>query len=323
MKIGIDLGGTKIEGILLDDAGEVLFKKRVPTPQQDYSKTLLAIKETVGFLEHQVGPASVGIGTPGARSESSGLMKNCNSTCLNGQPFLEDVSEILARPVRIANDADCFTLSESVDGAAKDDAVVFGVIIGTGVGGGVAVNQRLLSGANRITGEWGHNPMPRFMCDGAVAVSLPANGYLERGRPCYCGKQNCIETFLSGPSFQRNYQRCCAEQSGDEYFPEENCSAEEGRSAEEIVALAEKGDLLARSTLAAYFNYLAMGLAGVINVLDPNVIVLGGGMSNIAGLVEGVTQILPRYVFSDQVLTRLTCAKYGDSSGVRGAAWLW
>jgi len=303
MRIGVDLGGTKIEGVILDSVGNTLFKKRIPTPQNNYAQTLRDIKSLVDFLQGQVDEiATVGIGTPGARSELNGRMKNCNSTCLNGQDFLGDVSEILDQRVRIANDADCFTLSEAVDGAAKNDVIVLGVIIGTGVGGGVSVNRALLQGPNSIAGEWGHNPLPGFL-------AAPRSSTLNRtdDRPCYCGKFNCVETFLSGPGFQKDYRA----RSGDDCLPAE------------IVGLAQQGHVQAQASLTHYFDYLAMGLAAVINVIDPHVIVLGGGMSNIDGLVPEVTQLLPRYVFSDQVLTRVTLAKYGDSSGVRGAAWLW
>ena len=296
MLAGIDLGGTKIEGILLDEDGQVLFRRRVATPAGDYGATLDAIAALHRTLEEQAGALlPLGIGTPGSVSPATGLMRNANSTCLNGQPLLADLKRKLERPVRMANDADCFTLSEAVDGAGKGAEIVFGVILGTGTGGGIAVEGRLLDGPNAVAGEWGHNPLP-----------WPAETELP-GPPCYCGKRGCIETFLSGPGLARDHQQ----HTGQEL------------DAREIVALAEKGDAAAEATLQRYESRLARGLASIINVLDPHVIVLGGGLSAIDRLYTKVPGLWKQHVFSDTVTTRLRPPEYGDSSGVRGAAWLW
>jgi predicted NBD/HSP70 family sugar kinase len=296
MRIGIDLGGTKIEAALLDGRGRIRLRRRVPTPRADYAATLAAIAGLVRLLEAAAGRRllPVGVGHPGAFSAETGSIKNANSTCLIGKPFDKDLREALGRPVKLANDADCLALSEAVDGAAAGAEVVFGVILGTGVGGGVVVRGRLLQGPNGIAGEWGHNPLPS-----------PRND--ERPGPlCYCGRRGCIETFLCGPALERDYQRRA------------------GRivSAARVAELASRGEGRAKEVIACYEDRLARALAVVINIIDPHVIVLGGGVSNIARLYRNVPRLWRKPVFSDRVRTRLVRAKHGDSSGVRGAAWL-
>lgn len=296
MRIGVDLGGTKIEGIALADNGEVLERRRVMTPQGDYQATLMAVVSLVEGIEAHLGEeGTVGVGIPGAISPASGLVKNANSTCLIGQPLHLDLSEALGREVRLANDANCFAMSEATDGAAAGAEVVFGVIVGTGTGGGVVVNGHLLTGPNAIAGEWGHNALPW-----PLAEELP-------GPDCYCGKQGCIETWLSGPGLERDYAR----HSGT------------ALRAEKIAPLAAGGDAVAEAALSRYEHRMARALAMVINLLDPDVIVLGGGISNIERLYRNVSAIWGDYVFSDTVATRLLPPSHGDSSGVRGAAWLW
>jgi len=293
---GVDLGGTKIEGVLLDDAGAVRFRRRVPTPAGDYAATLEAIAALHEELEKEAGARlPLGLGTPGSPSPATRLMRNANSTCLNGRPLHEDLRRRLRRPLRIANDADCFTLSEAVDGAGAGAGVVFGVILGTGTGGGVAVQGKLLQGVNAVTGEWGHNPLPWPRSD-----ELP-------GPACYCGRRGCIETYLSGPGMENDHQR----------------RAGEILTAREIASRAEAGEMRAIATLRRYEERLARGLASIINVLDPEVIVLGGGLSAIGRLYENVPRLWREHVFSDTVATRLLPPLHGDSSGVRGAAWLW
>ena len=299
MRIGIDLGGTKIEGIVLDGGREVA-RRRVTTPRDDYEGTLVAIASVVADLERTAGTrGTVGVGIPGTLSPDTDLVKNANSTWLLGQPLRADLERRLAREVRIANDANCFAVSEAADGAAAGAAVVFGVIVGTGTGAGICVNGRLLTGPNGIAGEWGHNPLPWPTADESPGPS------------CYCGKSGCIETFLSGPGMQRDYER----RSGRR------------EPAPAIVAHAGAGDPVAMQTLDRYEGRMARALAAVINVLDPDVIVLGGGMSNIERLYEHVPGRWRDHVFSAGttavVRTRLVRAKHGDSSGVRGAAWLW
>ncbi len=295
MRIGIDLGGTKIEGIALGDAGDVLARRRVATPRR-YDGTVAAIVDLVAALEREVSArGTVGVGIPGAVTPSTGLVKNANSAWLIGQPLIRDLEIRLDRPVRVMNDADCFALSEATDGAAVGAESVFGVILGTGVGGGIVVHGRCLQGPNLITGEWGHNPLP-----------WPDADELD-GPSCYCGKHGCIESWLSGPGFERDHARRSGIAAG----------------AREIVAAAEAGDASARASLDRYHDRLARALATVINVLDPWVVVLGGGMSNIPGLADAVSDRLPSWVFSDQVETRVVRHVHGDSSGVRGAAWLW
>jgi fructokinase len=296
MRIGIDLGGTKIEGIALDADGQTLFRHRVPAPRDSYEQTLDAIARLVAEIETRTArTGTVGIGTPGAISPATGLLKNSNSTWLNGQPIGEDLPRVLGRPVRLANDANCFALSEATDGAAAGAPVVFGVIIGTGTGAGIVANGRVLVGPNAIAGEWGHNPMP-----------APRDAEWP-GPRCYCGRTGCVELFLSGPGLSRDY----AEHGGDSL------------SAAQIAARAGAGDALAEASLVRYEDRLARSLAGVINILDPDVIVLGGGMSNLDRLLANVPKMWGAYIFSDAVATRLVRAVHGDSSGVRGAAWLW
>ncbi len=295
LRLGIDLGGTKIEGLVLDGEGTELVRERVATPAGDYPATLQTLADLVGRLEARVGcRCRVGIGMPGAFSRVTGRVKNSNSVCLNGQPLRQDLETLLQRPLRFANDADCFTLSEATDGAARHAAVVFGVILGTGTGGGICVDGKLLAGPNAITGEWGHNPLPWPQAD-----ELP-------GRACYCGKPGCIETWLSGPGLEQDYR--------------ENSARD--LAAPAIIEAAGSGDVVAQATVDRYVDRLARALAGVINILDPDSIVLGGGLSNTALLYAAVPARWGRYVFSDSVETRLVPAKYGDSSGVRGAAWL-
>lgn len=296
IRLGIDLGGTKIELIALAQEGGELWRKRVPTPQGSYAGTLDAMVSLVREAERALSAqGTVGIGTPGAISPASGLMKNSNSVCLNGRPLKEDIEVLLDRPVRIANDANCFALSEATDGAAAGAEVVFGVIIGTGCGGGVVVRGHVLGGPNAIAGEWGHNPLPW-----PQAKELP-------GPACYCGKRGCIETWLSGPGLARDVHE----------------TSDLRLQPVEILHRAEMGDGVCDAALQRYEDRLARGLAQVINVLDPEVIVLGGGLSNMVRLYANVPQLWGRYVFSDVVQTRLVPAQYGDSSGVRGAAWLW
>jgi fructokinase len=296
LRVGVDLGGTKIEIIALDERGRELLRRRVPTPAADYAGTLAAVLHLVASAERELGAmGTVGIGAPGAISRATGLVKNANSTCLNGRPLKQDLEALLGREVRIANDADCFALSEAIDGAASDAQVVFGAILGTGVGGGIVVSGRVLVGANAIAGEWGHNPLP---LPGGQDLPLPN---------CYCGRQGCIETYLSGPGMAALH----AAATGAVLSPPE------------IVAQAAAGDEAAERTLQRYEDRLARSLANAINILDPDVIVLGGGMSNIERLYAGVPRLWQRYVFSDRVDTKLVRHQHGDSGGVRGAAWLW
>ncbi|HXQ51449.1 MAG TPA: ROK family protein [Stellaceae bacterium] len=291
MRIGIDLGGTKIEGAALERGGSLVLRRRVPTPAQDYPATILAVRDLVLGIEQELGQSgSVGIGMPGALSPATGLVKNSNSTCLNGKPFDRDVMAALGREVRFANDANCFALSEASDGAGKGARTVFGVILGTGVGGGIVRDGGVIEGANAIAGEWGHSPLP-----------WPADD--ERPGPlCYCGRRGCIESFLSGPALAR-------EGGAD--------------SAETVAGQAEAGDPGAAAVLARYEDRLARSLATVINLLDPDVIVLGGGLGHMERLYPRVPALWTPYVFSDVVVTRLVPPAWGDSSGVRGAAWLW
>jgi fructokinase len=295
MRIGIDLGGTKIEAIAIDGGNELL-RRRVSAPRDDYAATVAAVRDLVIGIERDLGATgTVGVGIPGAISGVTGLVKNANSTWLIGHPLDRDLERALGRDVRLMNDANCFALSEATDGAAQGAHTVFGVILGTGTGGGIVVNGRVLEGRHRIAGEWGHNPLP-WMQDG------------ERpGPPCYCGRAGCIETFLSGPGLSATYASIA------------------GRRAEaaEIATLAESGDTAADSALGIYETRLARALANVINVLDPDVIVLGGGLSNIARLYRRVPPLLKPFVFSDSADTPIVSARHGDSSGVRGAAWLW
>jgi fructokinase len=296
VRIGIDLGGTKIEGIAIAGDGTERLRRRIAAPRGDYARTLAAVAGLVREIEREVGAqGTVGVGIPGTISQATGRIKNANSTWLNGTPLSEDLSGMLDRPIRLANDANCFALSEATDGAGAGAAVVFGVIIGTGTGGGIVVNQHVLAGVNGVAGEWGHNPMP--------AMRQPESP----GPPCYCGRHGCIETFLSGPALARDY----AGGGGDHI------------TAQEIAVRADAGEALALAALERYEERLARALGSVVNLLDPDVVVLGGGLSNIARLYERVPQLWGRYVFSDRIVTRLARAVHGDSSGVRGAAWLW
>jgi fructokinase len=296
MRIGVDLGGTKIEIAALDRAGSFALRERHPSPVGDYAKTVHVIRDLVGVAEAKLGRrCSVGVGIPGAISPASGLVKNANSTWLNGKPLDRDLSEALERPVRVANDANCFALSEAADGAGKGKQVVFGVILGTGVGGGIVVAGRVLTGPNAVAGEWGHNPLP--WPDAA-----------ERNGPaCYCGKSGCIETWLSGPALSRQF------------------AAATGREADApiIACLATEGDVAAGALLAAYERRLAKALAHVIDILDPDIVVLGGGLSNLDRLYANVQPLIADHAFSDTIATPIVKNKWGDSGGVRGAAWLW
>jgi fructokinase len=295
-RIGIDLGGTKIEAAAVDAAGAVRARRRVPTPVNHYHATIETIIALVAAIEQEIGAtAPVGIGMPGAVSPATGLVKNANSTWLIGRPLQRDLETALGRPTRLANDANCFVLSEATDGAGAATESVFGVILGTGVGGGIALRRRIHVGANAIAGEWGHNPLP-----------WPAPEEIP-GPPCYCGRNGCLETFLSGPALAADHHRHTGQTL----------------DAAEIAGAAEGGDPSCRATLGRYMNRLARGLASVINLIDPDAIVLGGGLSGISGLYEQVPRLWGRYVFSDRVVTRLLPPVHGDSSGVRGAAWLW
>jgi fructokinase len=296
VKIGVDVGGTKIEGLVLSDDGEELGRHRVPTPRGEYEAIVDAISGLVsGLEEEQGGEASVGLGTPGSIDPLSGVIKGSNAVALNGRPLAVDVGKALDREVRIANDADCLALSEAIDGAGAGARTVFGVIVGTGVGGGVVVDEKLVGGPNAIAGEWGHNPLPWPRDD-----ELP-------GPLCYCGRRGCIERWLSGPALERQY----AEAAGD------------NPGGEQIATLIASGDAPASRVVEAFADRAARAFATIINVLDPDVIVLGGGVSNIDALYEIVPALWDRYVFSATVLTKLRPAVHGDSSGVRGAAWLW
>ena len=295
MRIGIDLGGTKIEGLALADDGREIDRRRIAAPRGNYDDTIRAVVDLIGAIEAAATEtATVGIGIPGTISPATGLIKNANSTWLNGKPLADDLSRALASPVRLANDANCFALSEASDGAAAGAPVVFGVIIGTGTGGALVVNGTIVVGANAIAGEWGHNPLPAPEDD-------------ERpGPPCYCGRFGCIETFLSGPALARDY----IAHGGDDI------------PAIEIASRCER-DERAAAALDRYERRFARAIASIINVIDPDIIVLGGGLSNITRLYDRVPKLWGPHVFSDRVDTRLRRAKHGDSSGVRGAAWLW
>lgn len=295
LRLGIDLGGTKTEIIALDDGGQELLRKRVTTTRGDYAATLTTIESLVEAAERELGAhGTVGIGTPGTISPATGRMRNCNSTWLNGKALRDDLMQRLGRDVHIENDANCFAMSEATDGAGAGHRVVFGVILGTGVGGGIVVDGKLLPGRNRVAGEWGHNPLPWQRDD-------------ERPGPaCYCGKNNCIETFLSGPGLSGDHAR----HNGIEL------------SAKEIVTAAERDEACSLASVERYEDRLARALAHVINVLDPDAIVLGGGMSNVTRWYQSVPQLWSQWVFADRVDTLLLRNQHGDSSGVRGAAWL-
>jgi len=292
LRIGVDLGGTKTEGIVMDHAGKILFRERRPTPQaQGYEAILNTIRALVLDLEKMAQQSCrVGIGTPGAISTRTGCLKNSNTVCLNGKPIHTDLEKILARPIRIANDANCFALSEALDGAARGQPVVFGVILGTGVGGGVVVNGHLVEGLQHIAGEWGHNVLE------------------SDGPPCYCGRRGCVETLLSGPGLAHDYRAHGGDPAMD---------------ARAIVERAAQGDAIANAAMQRYLDRFGRALATVINILDPHAVVLGGGMSNIQRLYTEGRERVARHVFNDELRTLILPNVHGDSSGVRGAAQLW
>ena len=296
MRLGVDLGGTKTEIIALADDGRELLRQRIPTPQGDYLATLMSIAGLVESAENSLGQrGTVGIGIPGAESLASGLIKNANSTCLIGQPLKRDLQALLQRDIRLANDANCFALSEAVDGSGQDAEIVFGVILGTGVGGGIVIKRQVLTGANAIAGEWGHNPLP-----------LPSGDDLPLP-PCYCGRAGCTEAYLSGPALAADHRRHTGQTL----------------TASEIDRFAADGDGACEASLRRYEERLGRALAGVINLLDPQVIVIGGGLSNMQRLYRNLPDSCRPHVFSDAFSTKFLPPKHGDSSGVRGAAWLW
>ncbi|MBI1981871.1 MAG: ROK family protein [Methylocystis sp.] len=296
IRIGVDLGGTKIEAIALDADGKTLARRRIATPAHDYAAIVKAVAGLVGDMESDIGRrGAVGVGAPGAISTRSGLVKNSNTAVINGRPLDVDLSQALGRPVRVANDANCFALSEAIDGAGRGAGVVFGVILGTGVGGGVIVNGRIVEGRNRVAGEWGHAPLPWM-----TPQEYP-------GEPCFCGHKGCIETFLSGAGLSRDYERRSSQRRG----------------ATEIAALAAAGDAVARKSLERYQDRLARALAMVVDLVDPDVMVLGGGLSNISRLYAGLAARVGENAFTDAFDTKILPNAHGDSSGVRGAAWLW
>lgn len=296
MRIGIDLGGTKIEGVVLDIDGEIAARRRVATPHASYTAIMSSLSDLIRVLEADVGQrCSVGVGMPGILSPHTGLVKNSNTTVLNGKPFDADLGALLGRELKFENDANCFVLSEALDGAAQGYACAFGVIIGTGTGGGIAIDQKIMRGSNRIAGEWGHNPLPW------------PNADEQPGPTCYCGKRGCLETYLSGSGLLRAFVG----------------PPGEGLNPREIARRANVGEPDSVAALQVYADRLARGLASVINIVDPDVIVLGGGLSNVSKLYEIVPPLLQHYAFSDHLETPIVQAQHGDSSGVRGAAWLW
>ena len=292
-KLGIDLGGTKIEGLLTNKSGEPLERIRVKTPGGGYEDILNAIAHLVSELT-TTPDIPLGIGIPGSISPATGRVRNSNILTLNQKLLSKDLEKKLGRLVRVANDANCFTISESTDGAGKDANSVFGVILGTGVGGGISINSRILEGQNAIAGEWGHNPLP-----------IITSNFSERR--CYCGRSNCIESWLSGPGLSKTYRGF----------------SKKDLTAEQIVKLYEAGEEDAIKTFSAFFDQLASALSVIINILDPDIIVLGGGLSNIKSLYIELPYRLEKQVFSDHFRTKIVKAEHGDSSGVRGAAWLW
>jgi len=297
MRIGIDLGGTKIEGIVLADDGTVLDKRRVPTPTDDYAATVSAVCDVAASLQNKSGPQlTVGIGTPGALSLPSGVMKNSNSVNLNGRALKDDIEKELGTTIRLENDANCFALSEAHFGAAKEANIVFGVILGTGTGGGIVVNKQLLQGPNAIAGEWGHNPLP-----------VSARELIGADRVCYCGRKNCIETVLSGRGLATTYRA----KFGSEH------------AAIDIARMSQQGDAAASACIDLYCEQLARCLATVVNIIDPDMIVLGGGLSNMPQLYGQVTELLRKHVFTDVLQTTLAPPSFGDASGALGAACLW
>lgn len=291
-RIGIDLGGTKTEGILMDATGNIQHRERISTPtKQGYDAIIVTIAELVASLDQQAGQqCPIGIGTPGALSSVTGNLKNSNTACMNGKPVKQDIEALLHREIRMENDANCFALSEAMDGAGKDYGVVFGVIMGTGVGGGIICDKQLHSGPQHIAGEWGHNPL---MADGPE---------------CYCGHKGCVETLISGPGLYADYKKLGGTAAKD---------------AEQIVTLTEQGDHLAEQCMQRFFDHFGQAMATVINILDPDVIVLGGGLSNIKRLYTEGRDCVADYVFNDELRTTILPNRHGDSAGVRGAAWLW
>jgi len=336
-RIGIDLGGTKTEVIALSAQGETLLRKRAPTPSHSYQNIIRTVADLACEARALIGPVThVGIGVPGAPDQDSGRMKNANTTCLIGQPLAADLASAIGCPVKLENDANCFALSEAIDGAARKHRVVFGVILGTGVGGGWVVNRELHSGIHHIAGEWGHNPVPirtlsrnaqsdRSFDPQASDVQsvlhgrLPGAPFVDLGRACYCGLTDCIETHLCGAGLRRThawvYRHSCANQKN-------KLKDHETLSGEQIAQAAQAGDSLCQHTLDLYSRQLASALATVINMIDPDAIVLGGGVSNMESLYDRVRLALPDYVFNDRTDTLIVKAMHGDSSGVRGAAWL-
>ncbi|EED32558.1 N-acetyl-D-glucosamine kinase [gamma proteobacterium NOR5-3] len=299
--LGVDLGGTKVEAALLDQKGRVIERKRTATPIDDYPGLLTQVCNLCTDLENSAGlttALALGICTPGSPSPVTGLMRNCNSTALNGQSLREDLEKHSRRPVRIANDADCLVLSEATDGAARSARSVFGVILGTGVGGGFFINGSLLQGPNAVSGEWGHNRMPLERVQ-----ALPDQ--LAYPRPCYCGRQDCVETWLSGPGLALTHQQL------------------HGTCIDMQQIRSQQLDVKHQKTLSIYQSMLAAALAGIINIVDPEIIVLGGGLSNIDLIYSSMPKLLQRQIFSDTCRTQIRAAQHGDSSGVRGAAWLW
>ena len=297
MRIGVDIGGTKIEAITLAPTGAIVARERVPTPQGDYAGTVAATASLVRGLLQALGEAApIGVGVPGTHSSITGLMTNSNSVCLIGKPLQKDLESAIGQPIRVANDANCFALSEAADGAAAGRPVVFGVILGTGVGGGLVIRGQTNDGHNAITGEWGHNPLPA------------PSGNETPGPDCYCGRSGCIEQFLSGPAFARDHAAA---------------TATPPKQPAQIEAAALAGDGAARASVARYTDRLARALGTVINLIDPDAIVLGGGMSNMKSLYQDVPRLWHRYVHAERISTALLPPRHGDSSGVRGAAWLW
>jgi fructokinase len=295
MRIGIDWGGTKIEAIALSEQGEILKRKRIPTPR-DYASSISDVTALVNELEAgEPDKASIGIGIPGCLSPATGLVKGANSTWLNGKPLDLDLGQALGRPVRIENDANCLAVSEAVDGAGTGQTLVWAIILGTGVGSGIAIEGRPLKGREGIAGEWGHNPLPWPKPD-EIDVTT-----------CWCGQKGCIETWVSGTGFAVDHKRVTGE----------------GKRAEEIIAAMHAGDPAAKASFARYMDRLGRAVAHVVNILDPDAIVIGGGMSNVSDIFESLRDKAKPYVFSDRFSASISPAKHGDSSGVRGAAWLW
>lgn len=296
LRIGVDLGGTKIAAIAMDDAGQVAASRRVPTPRDDYEATIEAIADLIRDLESDAGSAaSVGIGIPGSISPATGVVQNANSVWLNGRPFDADLTARLARPVRLANDANCFALSEAADGAARGKPCVFGVILGTGCGGGIVIDGKAVTGPRAIGGEWGHTPLPW-----SAAGEHP-------GPACWCGRNGCLETWISGPGLAADHARHTGQDA----------------TAEDIAVLAAGGDAAARATLDRHAGRLARGLAVVVDIIDPDIIVLGGGLSNLTHLYDEVAPMLGTHVFADETSVTIVPPTHGDASGVRGAARLW